>query len=598
MFDIIRVAAASPDLQIADPFSNGRKLGEIYRSAAASNASLVLFPSFALTGRSCGKLFSQAYLLESARQAAEDFAAQTGEIPAVFGMPELVNGKLLECAVIAQNGRICAHTVRMTPDLPDFSGWLPDLPDYYPAGQVFTDGKVRFSVSFAGDRPEAAGAQIELFCGAEPEIPGAWAKRENIFTAVSAMDDCAVAAAFSGSGETTGDNLYGGSLLICDRGRCTAARRSPVRGGGVIYSDIDLEKISAAQLGKTAPDKKMVKLSALPEAPDFKYLCNPQHPFLPQDAAMLADFCRESFAIQTIGLGERLKRCGAKKMVIGISGGLDSTLALVVMAMVCREYDLPPETILAITMPGFGTTGRTKNNALRLAELIGAEIREIPIAQACLQHFSDIGHDPENTGSVYENSQARERTQILMDVANAVNGIVIGTGDLSEIALGWSTFNGDQMAMHAVNSAIPKSNIAAMLNYAADQFPGAAEILQDVIDTPVSPELLPLDENGEIVQKTEAILGAYELHDFYLWHLFAGTSAPEKLLALAIDAFGEKYQETELRRVRDLFIKRFFTQQFKRTAGPDGIQAGAVSLSCRTTWQMPSDVNGTLWYRK
>ena len=338
-------------------------------------------------------------------------------------------------------------------------------------------------------------------------------------------------------------------------------------------------------------------LEMLPEVEDLHYFANPVHPFLPEDPEIRREFCRETFALQTIGLGERFLRCGAKKLVLGISGGLDSTLALTALALMCKEYGLPMDTILAVTMPGFGTTGRTKSNAVKLAELLGAEVREIPIDRACLQHFTDIGHDPQQTNSVYENSQARERTQILMDLANAVNGIVIGTGDLSEIALGWSTFNGDQMAMYSVNSSIPKSNIAALLEYASGILPGSAAILQDVIDTPVSPELLPLDENGEIAQKTENILGAYELHDYYLWHFTHGVSGPEKLFALAKDAFDGKYPDEELLRVRDLFIRRFFTQQFKRTAGPDGIQAGVVSLSARNAWSMPADINGKLWRR-
>lgn len=595
MYDIYRIAAVSPDLHSADVQYNFSCMLADYRQAVANGASLVLFPALAATGKSCGVLFQQPYLLTAVWEAAEKFAAETGEVPAVFGLPVLYGGRVLETAAVAQQGRIAALVCRHTPDLPVFCGDIPAELPFVAPGSIF-DGKLTFSVEFAGDMPENSGAMLRLFCGAEAEIPGSWQNRESFFRSLSGYCGNAVAAAFAGCGESTGDQLFGGALLICSQGKSVALRPSPAPAKGIIYADIDAEKIVAAQLKKPGHlSVPAVKLAPLPQAPDMKYLSNPPHPFLPENELELENFCRESFALQTIALYERFKRCMAKKLILGISGGLDSTIALVALGLLCEKYSLPGKTIIAVTMPGFGTTGRTRNNALKLAEIIGAEIREIPIAQACLQHFADIGHDPANTNSVYENSQARERTQILMDIANAENGLVIGTGDLSEIALGWSTFNGDQMAMYAVNSSIPKSNIAAMLRYAAKLLPEAETILQDVIDTPVSPELLPLDENGEIAQKTENILGAYELHDFYLYHFLSGIGEAEKLLALARHAFGEKYPEAELERVRELFMKRFFTQQFKRTAGPDGIQAGVFSLSVRTSWPMAADLNGKLF---
>ncbi len=594
MYSICRIAAVSPELHAADPFFNIRMMEKSYNAALREGASLVLFPAMAVTGKSCGVLFKQPYLLKSALDAAETFAALTGESAAVFGIPRLINGKLLECTAIAQNGKIVAFVVNNTPDLPGFSGICPDVENFYPAGKVF-DGNLSFSINFSGRNCADTGAQLELFCLAEPEVPGLWQRRKKFAVSRSMENGCAVVIANAGCGESTSDQLYGGALLIACNGQISAARPSPAIESGMIFGDIDLEKIDFARMQNGGVQAETEKIARLPEAPDFKYLYNPAHPFLPDTPEKLSEFCRESFALQTIGLYQRFKRCGAKKFVLGISGGLDSTLALVVLAMICREYALSPETILAVTMPGFGTTGRTKNNALLLAEAIDAEIREISIVPACTQHFADLDHDPAVTNSVYENSQARERTQILMDLANKVNGIVIGTGDLSEIALGWSTFNGDQMAMYAVNSSIPKTNIAPMLHYAANILPGTEKILQDVIDTPVSPELLPLDENGEIAQKTEAILGAYELHDYYLYQLTNGVSEPGKLFALAKDAFKEAYPDDELIRVRDLFLRRFFTQQFKRTAAPDGIQAGICSLSARTAWQMPADINGALW---
>lgn len=594
MFSTYRVAAISPQLQVADPFYNAQVMIDAYLQAVKNGASIVLFPAFAVTGKSCGILFQQPYLLESAEIAAGKIAETAGDVPVVFGMPKLFRTTLLECAAVAQNGKIISFVVNENPGVDGFSGEIPEEENFSAPGEVF-DGKLSFSVEFSGNMPMKNHAQLRLFCGAEAEVPGSWRQLQEFYLSLSAMSKCAVAAAYAGSSESTGDQLYGGALLIVSDGRAIASRPSPAKGAGEIFADIDREKILAAQLKSAVKSTWSVAIDTIPETEDWRYLDNPAHPFLPDDPVELENFCRESFALQTIGLGERFLRCGAKKMVLGISGGLDSTLALVVLAMVCREYGLPMDAIVAVTMPGFGTTGRTRNNALKLAELLGAEIREIPIAKACLQHFADIGHDPALTNSVYENSQARERTQILMDIANEVNGIVIGTGDLSEIALGWSTFNGDQMAMYAVNCSIPKSNIGAMLKYAAGILPGSEKILQDVIDTPVSPELLPLDENGEIAQKTEAILGAYELHDYYLWQLYHGVSDPEKLLALAKHAFAGQYPDEELLRVRNLFMKRFFTQQFKRTAAPDGIQAGVVSLSARTAWRMPADISGKLW---
>ncbi len=585
--NIFRICTVSPELNPADPGYNAEKMTAAYREALQNGASLVLFPAFAITGKSCGVLGQQPYLLEAANIAAEKFAAVTAGVPAVFGCVKVIHGVPVECIAVAQNGSVAGWVIR--------DAQRTDIDEkLYPAGQVF-DGGLRFAVNFAGTMPAVMPVDIQLFCGAEAEVPGAWQMRKNLYSAISGNCFCAAAAAFAGKDESTGDRLYGGALLVAAHNQIVAQRPSPAFEAGSIYADIDTDRIRAAQYGAKLPLTKAVKLDCIAFSKDLKYFTNPAHPFLPQNESELDEFCRESFALQTIGLGERMRRCHAAKMVLGISGGLDSTLALVVLAMVCEKYGLPNDAILAVTMPGFGTTGRTKNNALKLAEILGAEIREIPIGAACLQHFSDIGHDVNVTNSVYENSQARERTQILMDIANEVNGIVIGTGDLSEIALGWSTFNGDQMAMYAVNSSIPKSNIAPMLKFAAGKLPGTAEILQDVIDTPVSPELLPLDENGEISQKTEAILGAYELHDYYLWQLYHGVSDPEKLLILAQHAFNGKYPDSELLRVRDLFFRRFFTQQFKRTAAPDGIQAGVVSLSARTGWQMPSDITGSLW---
>ncbi len=583
MFGIFRLAIIAPELHPADVDFNAEKIIALYRQAVKAGASLTLFPELAVSGASCGVLLQQPYLLKRAAAAAEKIAAATGSVPAVFGLPQLCSNRLLNTLVWAQNGKITAAAVKGLP---------PGVSDdkLLPSGAVFDCG-ITVSLEFYGDFPQNTGAILKLFAGAEKLLPGSEKEHQDFFAAISRAGAAAAAGVFAGSGESGTDAVYGGSSCFAVNGKNIQAAQKEA----ISFFDFDSEKLIAARLN-SSPVNISRRTDPIPEAPDIKYLCNPRHPFMPENEADRAVFCEETLDIQAQALGLRWQRSGSKSFVIGISGGLDSTLALVVLDRCCKKFAIPPEKIIAVTMPGFGTTGRTRNNALMLAEILGATIREISIVPACEQHFADLGHDPEMRNSVYENTQARERTQILMDIANQTGGIVVGTGDLSEIALGWCTFNGDHMAMYNVNCAIPKTSIAPLLEHAAVTLPpAAADILRDVIDTPVSPELLPPDENGSIGQKTELILGAYEIHDYYLWQLLNGVSEPEKLLALAQHAFGEKYPADELTRVRELFFRRFFTQQFKRTAAPDGIQAGPFSLSARNGWQMGADITGAIW---
>ncbi|MBR2344199.1 MAG: NAD(+) synthase [Lentisphaeria bacterium] len=587
MFNIYRLALAVPELHPADVKFNQEKIIEAYRKAVTAGASLVVFPELAVTGSSCGILFKQMYLLDRAAAAANDIAAATGDVPAVFGVPVLCGGKVLNTMVWASHGEIAAVTVKDSADQ-----FLDG--ERFPSGTLFDCGGLTVSVEFAGDFPQDTHAMLRIFAGAEPRLPGAERRHREFARTVSGCSGAAVAEVFAGNGESGTDVIYGGKPVCACNGRVLSGG-TVSEAPEVCFYDLDGDILAAAQLNKT-PASQSVLLEALPQAPDLQFFDNPAHPFMPENPVERREFCDETLSIQAEALALRYFRSYSKSMVIGISGGLDSTLALVVIDRCCNEFQIPRKNIIAVTMPGFGTTGRTKNNALRLAELIGASIREIPITAACGQHFADIGHDPQKHDSVYENTQARERTQILMDIANQTGGIVVGTGDLSEIALGWCTFNGDHMAMYNVNSSIPKSSIALLLECAAAGLPAeAAAILQDVINTPVSPELLPPDENGEIGQKTEAILGAYELHDYFLWQFLNGVSEPEKVLVLAEHAFAGKYPAEEVRRVRELFCRRFFTQQFKRTAAPDGIQAGPFSLSARGAWQMGADITGAIW---
>ena len=591
MYGIYRIALAAPELHPADVEFNVAKMLAAYQEAVAAGASVVVYPELAVTGRSCGSLFSQPYLLKLARAGAEKLIAATGETPAVFGMPLVCGDAVFDAMVWARGGEVAARIVRYDPDLGYFSGDVPTEAGWYPAGTVFSCG-LTTTVEFFGGLPSAERASLRIFAGAEPRLPGAARQREEFFRAFSRCGRCAAAGVFAGDGESGTDVIYGGDAVCAADGERLTDR---VRGCVRLF-DVDGEKLAAAGFAGGKGAVAAVELPPLPEAPDFEYLDNPAHPFLPSDPAACREFARETLQIQSDALALRRERSGAKTLVLGISGGLDSTLALVVMVKCCRGHGIPASEMVAVTMPGFGTTGRTKSNALRLAELAGATIREISITEACLRHFADLGHDPDRHDSTYENAQARERTQILMDIANQTGGLVVGTGDLSEIALGWCTDNGDHMAMYNVNAAIPKSSIATLLECAAEELPeGAAAILRDIIATPVSPELLPPEADGSIVQKTEQILGAYELHDYFLWQLLNGVSEPAKLLALAKDAFGDKYPEAELVRVRELFFRRFFTQQFKRTAAPDGVQAGPFSLSARGSWVMGADISGKAW---
>jgi NAD+ synthase (glutamine-hydrolysing) len=427
--------------------------------------------------------------------------------------------------------------------------------------------------------------------------------------------------------------VFSGHLMIAENGSMLAERKNYSRKSEIIFADIDVQRLNAQRLSEgsfqdfdsTGYFAKAATFTALPvvandlrnPAEGLKYRYISPMPFVPSDVSHRDSNCREIFNIQCAGLAKRLESSYAKRAVIGLSGGLDSTLALLVVVETFKLLNRPLNEILVVTMPGFGTTKRTKNNAVAMAELLGVELRTIDIKPSCLQHFKDIGHDAAKLDVTYENVQARERTKILMDLANKEGGIVVGTGDLSEIALGWSTYNADHMSMYAVNCDIPKTLVRHVVAWYADHVQelmvaaavsdeksaassdaknALAEVLRDILDTPVSPELLPADVNGEIAQKTESILGAYEIHDFYLYHFAKYGAEPLKLLCLAEKAF--KYPREELVRVLKLFLKRFFAQQFKRSCIPDGPKVGTISLSPRADWRMPSDSSSADWLKE
>lgn len=637
MFGYYRLAAAVPQLRIADVDYNVDQLITGFRLAAEQRAAAVVFPELCITGYSCGDLFFQPRLREAALDGLRrltEATADSGTV-AVVGLPFLHADALYNTAAVVQGGRLVALVPKTI---------LPNYREFYEkrqftsakalgpgtreitvngatipfgAGIVFHDAASSFSfgVEICEDLwsvipPSSTlalqGARIMLNPSAGTELTGKAAYRKELVKQQSGRCLCAYVLSSAGVHESTTDAVFGGHSLIADNGRLAAESGRFERESSLIFADVDVERLAAARLSESsfhdskpaasAGDMLRVTLETeVPQAPGLEYAFNPARPFLPSPAHR-AERCEEIVSIQTAGLAKRMEHTGCRKLVLGISGGLDSTLALLICARACRALKRPASDILAVTMPGFGTTTRTRGNAVELCRLLGAELREIPISEACLQHFRDIGHNPAEHTTTYENVQARERTQILMDLANKAGGLVVGTGDLSEIALGWSTYNGDHMSMYAVNCSIPKTLIRCLIGHIAGQSsPELNATLLDVNDTPVSPELLPPSEDGSIEQRTEDVLGPYDLHDFFLFHFIKYGAQPEKILYLAEHAFQDEFQPEFIRRCLVIFIRRFFRQQFKRSCMPDGPKVGTISLSPRGDWRMPSDACAAVW---
>ena len=450
----------------------------------------------------------------------------------------------------------------------------------------------------------AEGANIILNLSASNALVSKARYRRELVQQQSARCMSVYAYASAGVHESTTDTVYGGHAILAENGTLLAENRRFQRESEIIYADVDVERLNMSRISEGSfqnfdvSDRNILQLDGhvFQGVSSLKYRRVAPQPFVPGTLEDRDEVCSEIFQIQCAGLAKRLEVTHAEKAVIGVSGGLDSTLALLVVRETFQMLGMPFRNIAALTMPGFGTTGRTRNNSQILSEILGADLRTVDIRPACLRHFEDIGHDAEVLDVTYENVQARERTQILMDTANRERGLVIGTGDLSEIALGWSTYNADHMSMYAVNCGVPKTLVRHMVRWYADRHPGKlGDVLRDIIETPVSPELLPADKDGKIVQKTESILGAYELHDFYLYHFVKYGAEPEKLRFLARYAFGERYPDEEIERTLKIFLRRFFTQQFKRSCIPDGPKVGSICLSPRADWRMPSDASAALW---
>lgn len=635
----VRTAVVSPELRIADVAFNTQAIGVALRNAAAQGCRLAVFPELSITGYSCADLLYQSALLEAARAALEDLAlaAQIEGIAVVVGLPLAVDGRLYNCAAFIAGGRVLGIVPKT---------YLPSTHEFYeerwftPAGQRGADtveiagypSPFGPGLLFAADNlpgcvigieicedlwavnpPSGdlalAGATVLLNGSASNELLGKADYRRDLVRQQSAR--CLAAYLYAGAGpnESTTDLVWAGHSLIAENGALLAETERFRFDTQMAVADIDVQRLIHERLGSSAYSAAAARREfrtirfALPGEERWSAdepLIRPQlsrTPFVPADLARRADHCREIFSIQAIGLARRLRHTGAQRVTIGVSGGLDSTLALLVTAKAFDLAGLPRAGIIAITMPGFGTTARTRSNAERLAELLGATLRIIPIDAAARQHFRDIGHDEAVHDVTYENAQARERTQILMDVANQVGGFNVGTGDLSELALGWCTYNADHMSMYHVNAGVPKTLVRHLMAWAAEaEFGGeTAEVLRDIGATPITPELLPPDADGALIQKTEEVIGPYELHDFFLYHIVRYQCAPRKVFILARQAFAGQYDAATILRWLSVFYRRFFGQQFKRSAMPDGPKVGSVALSPRGDWRMPSDASPALW---
>jgi len=629
-YGFLRVGACTPALRVADMQKNA---GEIYASlleANEKNLSIVIFPELSLTGYTCSDLFFQKKLQENAIDELLQLAEKSRDLPVLFavGLPLSHKNKLYNCAAVICRGEILGIVPKTNlPNYGEFyerrhfapgpkSGTILIRSKEYPFGtdQIFTCREfpeMRVSVEICEDlwvpappstRHALNGATIIANLSASDETISKAAYRRTLISSQSARLVAAYVYADAGFGESTTDMVFAGHNLIGENGRILA--ESNLFSTGLIYQDIDLQLLTQERIhqstypdiGDESEDKGYRETFFSLFFADTSTIRNiSAYPFVPSDTVERNNRCEEILAIQSTGLATRLSHTGIKNVVIGMSGGLDSTLAFLVTVRAFRKLGLPFTGIHAVTMPGFGTTTRTYDNACLISQAYGTSFHEIPIADAVMQHFKDIGHDPTVYDVTYENGQARERTQILMDLANQVNGLVIGTGDLSELALGWATYNGDHMSMYAVNSSVPKTLVRYLVGYAASiTEENTAKVLLDVLDTPVSPELLPHD-NDRISQVTEDLVGPYALHDFFLYHFMRYGFTPDKLLEMAVTAFDGEYEREIIHKWLKVFIRRFFAQQFKRSCLPDGPKVGSVTLSPRADWRMPSDAASSAW---
>ena len=600
----VRLSAASPVVAVADTENNAKAIIEMAKVAEKADVCALVLPELSLTACTCGDLFLFPTLQRGAEDALAYILSETKDINLVFtvGLPLSVNGVLLNCAAVLQKGKIFGIVPKTTPDrqFSEFSGtaeislcgqYVTVSPDL-----VFSCKTVSgfsFAVTFASevfsDKP-LKNAPVLLCLSSRPELAGEEKLVRKTLETRTALSHKAICYAAAGVGESTQDFVFSGRNLIVENG-ALQADTTPF-ASAITYADVDLELLN------TETPKESI-LFTLPVKELSLCRRMRKNPFIPEEKEALRERCAEILQMQVAGLVKRLSHIHCQNAVLGLSGGLDSTLALIVAVHAFDALEIPRKNIHTVTMPCFGTTARTKNNAWILAEAYGCDISEINIGDAVKQHFIDIGQDINNHDVTFENAQARERTQILMDLANQCNGIVVGTGDLSELALGFATYNGDHMSMYGVNASVPKTVIRKVVEYEASNLEGkVGETLRDVIATPVSPELLPPKEGGEIAQKTEDIVGPYELHDFFLYYLIGKRFSPKKVYRLALYALGQQFDGETIKKWLRTFVWRFFAQQFKRSCLPDGPKVGSVSLSPRGDFMMPSDAVSRLWIKE
>ena len=637
-YGYVKVAAAIPAVKVADCVFNAGQTEKQILEAEEKGVQIIVFPELNLTAYSCGDLFGQRLLLEQAEMALMQVMNNTRQLDiiSIVGMPVLLNSSLLNCAVVFQKGKILGVVPKSyLPNYKEFyeQRWFVSA-DAYPntmtvrlCGQVvpcssqllFDTPDVCFGIEICEDVwapvPPSSylalqGAEVIFNLSADTENISKHQYLCSLLAQQSAR--CLSGYVFSscGFGESTTDVVFAGNALIYENGSLLAKNDRFSFDEQLVISEIDVDRLrTERQMNTTFGASVRNHYSAVFQHIQTEFVSSKEgeftrtvepHPFVPAGGKLLDERCEEIFSIQVAGLAKRLVHTSSKTVVVGISGGLDSTLALLVCVKTFDKLGLSREGIVGITMPGFGTTDRTYNNALDLMRSLGVTIKEISIKEACIQHFQDIGHDMSVHDVTYENGQARERTQILMDYANKVGGLVIGTGDLSELALGWATYNGDHMSMYGVNASIPKTLVRYLVNWVALTGVDADSkaTLLDIIDTPISPELNPADEQGNIKQKTEDLVGPYELHDFFLYHFLRFGSRPAKIFFLAQKAFDGVYDDETIKKWLKNFCRRFFIQQFKRSCLPDGPKVGSVSLSPRGDWRMPSDASAALWIKE
>ena len=626
----VKVAAATPDIRVADVEFNTQNIINAMEEAQKNGAKILVFPELCVTGYTCSDLFDHSVLLKASRKALLEIAENTNDkdMLVFVGVPLEVNGKLYNVAAAMNQGEIIGFTTKTF--LPNY-GEFYEMRQFTPGPQTvreitFEGKKVPFGpqILFQAEGMEELvvaaeicedvwspvppsiqaaieGATVIVNCSASDETIGKDTYRRALISGQSARLISGYIYANAGEGESTTDLVFGGHNIIAENG--TVLKESSRYVNEIIYSEIDLQRITGERRKNTTfqplDEETLVRVPfTVEETKTFLTRTFPKKPFVPSDEQTRAQRCEEILTIQAMGLKKRLAHTNARTAVVGISGGLDSTLALLVTARAFDMLGRDKKDIIAVTMPCFGTTDRTYQNACEMSKKVGATLIEVPIADAVNVHFRDIGHDPEDHSVTYENCQARERTQVLMDIANKTWGMVIGTGDLSELALGWATYNGDHMSMYGVNASVPKTLVRHLVKYAADDTKDEAlkNVLYDVLDTPVSPELLP-PKDGDIAQKTEDLVGPYELHDFFLYFMLRFGYEPSKIFRIACMTFDGEYDKETIFKWLETFCRRFFSQQFKRSCLPDGPKVGTVALSPRGDWRMPSDACVAVWMK-